>query len=283
MKTLAVICIVKNEERYLATALSSVKNLANEIIVVDSGSTDNTVAIAKQFTDKVFAQDWLGYGPQKNFAVSKTNCDFILQIDADEEVTPALITEIRQNLNTPQFNFYWLKIITVFLGRPLNHLTGNNLRFFSSTHARWNNSLVHEQVVRKSDNTRIQFGASDSGKFKNFILHHSHYQTIAGYKERQEKYSTADAEQMFATGKDRAGKTVTISPLNPFSKITFLYKRAIIQFIRKFIKQKGFLDGWQGWLWCYFSAQYEYKMCRKYLYLLKSQSPNQNPEKSPKP
>ncbi|MDO8512084.1 MAG: glycosyltransferase family 2 protein [bacterium] len=269
MKTLAVICIVKNEEKFLATALASVKNLATEIIVVDSGSTDNTVNIAKRFTDKVFQQNWLGYGPQKNFAVSKTNCDFILQIDADEEITSELNIELRAILETPQFNFYWLRIITVFLGRPLKHLAGNNLRLFSREHARWNDSLVHEQVVRKSDNTRIQFGAPDSGRSNNFILHHSHYQTIAGYKERQEKYSSADAEQMLGIGKDRAGKSVSVSPANPFSRIYFLHERAFKQLIRKFIRQRGILDGWQGWLWCLFSAQYEYKMCRKYLALLK--------------
>lgn len=269
MKTLAVICIVKNEERYLATALQSVKDLANEIIVVDSGSTDATVTIAKHFTDKVFEHDWLGYGPQKNFALEKTDCDFILQIDADEEITPALKNELRAILEAPQFNFYWLKIITVFLGHPLKHLSGNNLRFFSREHAQWNDSLVHEQVVRKNDNTRIQFGDADSGRTKNSILHHSHYQTIAGYKERQEKYSTADAKQMVATRKDRAGKPVSVNPSNVFSRVIFLHERALKQFLRKFIRQKGFLDGWQGWLWCYFSAQYEYKMCKKYLTLIK--------------
>lgn len=270
MKTLAAICIVRNEEKYLATALLSVKNLANEIIVVDSGSTDNTVTIAKQFTDKVFEQPWLGYGPQKNFAVNKTACDFILQIDADEEITPELADELRKILAAPQFNFYWLRLITVFLGRPLKHLAGNNLRLFSRAHAQWNDNLVHEQVIRKSDNSRIQFGATDSGRTKNFILHHSHYQTIAGYKERQEKYSSADAEQMLLTGKDRAGKPVSVSPANPFSRFIFLHERALKQFIRKFIRQRGALDGWQGWLWCFFSAEYEYLMCFKYLQLLKN-------------
>jgi len=268
MKTLAVVCIVKNEEKHLAKALVSVKNLANEIIVVDSGSTDNTVPIAKKFTDKVFQQSWLGYGPQKNFAVSKTNCDFILQIDADEEITPALADELRAILAAPQFNFYWLRIITVFLGHPLKHLAGNNLRFFSREHAQWNDNLVHEQVVRKNDSTRIQFGAVDSGRSKNFILHHSHYQTIQGYFERQEKYSNADAQQMLLTGHDRAGKAASVNPQKLFSRLWFLYERALKQFIRKFFRQRGLLDSWQGWLWCLFSAQYEYKMCKKYLKLI---------------
>ena len=265
MKSLAVICITKNEEKFIAKALSSVKNLATEIIVVDSGSTDNTVNIAKQFTDKVFNQDWLGYGQQKNFAQEKTGCDFILHIDADEEVTTKLADEIREILSNPKFNYYWLRIITAFLGHPLKHLAGNNLRLFSRTDGVWDNKTVHEQVIRQHDKTAIKFGAPDTSRTTNFLLHHSHYQTLQGYLERQERYSSADAQQMLLTGTDRAGKTAKVSPRNPLSRFRFLYERAAKQLFRKLIRQRGLLDGWQGWLWCFLSAQYEYKMCKKYL------------------
>lgn len=269
MKSLSVICITKNEEKHLATALSSVKNLASEIIVVDSGSLDNTLNIAKQFTKNVFYQDWLGYGPQKNFALEKATGDFILHIDADEEVTPDLSAEIKNILNDPKYDFYWLKIITVFLGKPLTHLTGNNLRLFNRLTGHWQEKMVHEQIARRKDNSPVTLTAEDSAKTINYLLHHSHYQTIQAYKERQEKYSTADAKEMLATSKDRIGKKVAVNINNPFSRFRFKYERAIKQFIRKFIKQKGFLDGWQGWLWCFFSAEYEYKMCLKYLKLIK--------------
>lgn len=270
MKSLAVICIVKNEENFLATALASAKKIATEIVVVDSGSTDKTVAIAKQFTDKVFQQAWLGYGPQKNFAMKQTACDYILHIDADEEITDELAQEIRSILEQPKFKYYWLKLITVFLNKPLKHLAGNNMRLFSRTDAEWNDKKVHEQVVRSSDKTVINFAAPDSGRAKAYLMHHSHYQTIAGYLERQEKYSTNDAEEMLKTGFDRMGKKVDVNPRNVFSKFKFLFHRALKQFVRRFFKQQGVLDGWQGWLWCFFSAQYEYKMCRKYLNLLNS-------------
>lgn len=268
MKTLAVVCIVKNEEKYLATALASAKKIATEIIVVDSGSTDNTINIAKKYTDKVFQQEWLGYGPQKNFAVSKTNCDYILHMDADEEITDELVKEIKEILTNPKYKYYWLRLITVFLNKPLRHLAGNNMRLFSRTDAEWNNKKVHEQVVRRSDKSIIKFGAPDTVRTKNPLMHHSHYQTIAGYLERQEKYSSSDAEELLRTGKDRMEKAVNLNPLNPLSRFRFLFERAIKQFVRRFIKQRGALDGWEGWLWCFFSAQYEYKMCKKYLELI---------------
>lgn len=269
MKTLAVVCIVKNEEKFLATSLASAKKVATEIIVVDSGSTDNTLNIAKKYTAKVFQQAWLGYGPQKNFAVSKTTCDFILHMDADEEITDELANEIKVILSDPKFKYYWLRLITVFLNKPLRHLAGNNMRLFSRTDAEWNNKQVHEQVIRRGDKTVIKFDAPDTGHTKNFLMHHSHYQTIDGYLERQEKYSSSDAEELLKTGHDRMGKPVNVNPRNPLSLLRFLSGRAIKQFIRRLIKQKGMLDGWQGWLWCFFSAQYEYKMCKKYLALLK--------------
>jgi len=267
MKTLAAICIVKNEEKHIKCALNSVKGLANEIIVVDSGSTDNTLNIAKQFTDKIYTNSWPGYGPQKNFAVSKTNCDFVLQIDADEEVTPDLAKEIKSILSQPKFDYYWLGIVTEFIGRPLKHLSGNNLRLFNRSAAQWDDKKIHEQVIKKENGYPVKYSSVDSGKLSSKLLHHSHYQTLTDYKKRQEKYTSADAEEMLKTGKDRIGKDVKVQSKNIFSVWFFLYERALKQFIKKLFLHKGLLDGWQGWLWCFLSAQYEYKMCKKYLKL----------------
>ena len=86
MNTLSVIVITKNEEDRISRCLNSIKSIADEIIVFDSGSTDKTVEIAKQFTDKVFITDWQGYGIQKQRALDKAACDWVLSIDADEEV-----------------------------------------------------------------------------------------------------------------------------------------------------------------------------------------------------
>lgn len=269
MKTLAVICIVKNEEKHLRRALESVKDFATEIIVVDSGSKDDTLNIAKQFTNKIYVNDWLGYGPQKNFAVSKTNCDFIMQIDADEEVTHDLAEEIKSILSQPKFNYYWLSIVTEFMGRPLKHLAGNNLRLFNRLTAQWDDKKVHEQVIQKEDGSFVKFNSADSGKISSKLLHHGHYQTLADYMKRQEKYTSADAEEMLLTDKDRLGKKVNLQIKNVFSVWLFLYERALKQFIKKLFLHKGFLDGWQGWLWCFLSAQYEYKMCKKYLKIKK--------------
>jgi glycosyltransferase involved in cell wall biosynthesis len=276
MKTLAVICIVKDEEKFIGRALGSVKDFANEIIVVDSGSTDDTLNIAKQFTDKIYTNDWLGYGPQKNFAISKTDCDFILQIDADEEVPRELKEEIKLILTQPNFNYYWLGIVTKFLGKPLKHLAGNNLRLFNRLTAQWDNKKVHEQIVRKEDGSPIKYNSVDSGKISSKLLHHGHYQTLTDYMKRQEKYTSADAEEMLATGKDRMGKEVIVQRKNIFSVWLFLFERATKQFVKKFFLRKGFMDGWRGWLWCFLSAQYEYKMCKKYLRLTRNNTERKN-------
>ncbi len=266
---ISVICIAKNEEAHIEKAIRSAKKIADEVVVVDSGSTDKTKEIAKKYTDKVFDKEWEGYGKQKNFAIQQCTHQWIIQIDADEEIPDLLAEEIRSELADPKYSYYWFKIVTVFLGKPLWHLAGNNLRLFNKTYGKWDDKEVHEQVVRISDGTSIKLGDSDSGRLKNFLLHHSHYQTIAAYLERQEKYSSADALEMLKTGHDRSGKQ--IERINTINTLPFLFHRAIKQFIRKFFWQKGILDGCQGWLWCFFSAQYEYKMCRKYLRLIKNQ------------
>lgn len=264
---ISAIIITKNEEANIARALASLRQVADEIIVVDSESTDHTREIAQQFTTHVLTRPFAGFGEQKNFAREQVTNEWVLHIDADEEVPSVLAEEIRNVTHQPTADFFFLPIVTEFLGRPLRHLGGTNLRLFRRTAGQWDRKHVHEQIERLSDRTTVRLGEKDTRLLQTPLTHHGHYQTLSGYFERQERYSSADAEEMLATGKDRAGRPVRVQLWNPFSRLGFLFGRAIKQFIKKFVVHMGFLDGWQGWLWCILSAQYEYKMCRKYLAL----------------
>ncbi len=268
MTTLSAVTITKNEEAHVVRALRSAQPVSTDIIVVDSESTDRTVERAKQYTDRVFVRPWPGYGPQKNFALDQARGDWVLFVDADEEVSPELAEELRSELERVPSHVHvgFVKIVTEFLGRPLRHLWGTNPRLLRRGHARWQDRAVHEQVVR-TDGSIVRLGDPDTVLFRSILRHPSHYETLEAYLQKREWYTLRDAEEMLETGVDRIGKPIGDPLRSPLATIRFLFERAMKQFIRLFIKKRGFLDGWQGWLWCFVSAQYEYLMCKKYLML----------------
>lgn len=268
MARITTVTIATNEEAHIARALRSVQELADEILVVDGGSTDRTVEVARRFTDLVFVNPWPGYGKQKNFALDRASGDWVLFVDADEEVTPQLANEIRQQLLTPNFQLrtMFVRIITVFLGKPLRHLWGTNPRLLRRDAAAWDTREIHEQVVR-TDGSVVRLGDSDVRLLRAPLNHPSHYDTLAAYLEKRERYTTRDAEEMWKTGCDRIGKPVGNPDASTRARQRFLSGRAVKQFVRLFFKKRGFLDGRQGWLWCWLSAEYEYMVSRKYLAL----------------
>ncbi|MDP3685559.1 MAG: hypothetical protein Q8R32_01885, partial [bacterium] len=172
----------------------------------------------------------------------------------------------------------FVKIVTEFLGRPLTRLWGTNPRLLRRGAASWQNRAVHEQVTRP-DGSVVRLGDPDTLLLNEILQHPSHYQTLAAYLKKRERYTLRDAEEMLETGFDRVGKPVGDPLRSPFATIRFLFERALKQFVRLFFKKRGFLDGWQGWLWCVLSAQYEYLMCRKYLMLRRRETGRQQPEK----
>lgn len=307
MVRLTAVTVATNEEARIARALRSVQRLADEIIVVDGESADRTVEVARQFTDKVFVNPWPGYGKQKNFALDRASGDWVLFVDADEEMAPALAEEIRRVIErdparprgrhpeaseaspersegvakdlpprsfvagAPQddkgkINVYFVRIITVFLGKPLKHLWGTNPRLLRRGAVRWDDREVHEQVVRQNGSV-VRLGDADVRLLTSPLMHPSHYDTLAAYKEKRECYTTRDAAEMLKTGRDRLGKPIGNPLYSQLSTIRFLYERAVKQFLRLFAKKRGFLDGRPGWRWCVLSAQYEYLTCKKYLAL----------------
>lgn len=150
MQTLSAIVIVKNEAEHISRCLASL-NFANEIIVLDCGSDDDTVAICRRFTDQVFITDWPGFGPQKNRALAKAQYDWVLSIDADEWVTPDLQKEILALLHseTITHNGYRIPRLSYYCGQLIRHgdwRTDCPLRLFQRTQAEFSQDLVHESV-----------------------------------------------------------------------------------------------------------------------------------------
>lgn len=255
---LSAVVITKNEEKNIRRCLQAL-SFTDERIVIDAESTDNTVAIAKELGAMVYVNPWPGYGLQKNFGLLKAQGQWVLFVDADEEVSSTLSQEIMNAITSGTHNFYWLKIVTVFLGQKLRHLYGHNPRLFKKSSGRWNEAFVHEQVQHIDEEVVITLGDSHSKKLQEPLLHHSH-PTITSYLKSMHQYTALDAKEMAATDKHRSGRPV---------KPTFLLppKLAIRQFIKLLFYRRGFLDGLPGLIWCTLSAYYEWEMGYKYLSL----------------
>jgi glycosyltransferase involved in cell wall biosynthesis len=231
--SLSVVVITYNEEANLARTLASAKPLVangqGEIIVVDSGSTDRTVEIAKSFGAKVFVEEWKGFAAQKNSAIDKATGDWILSLDADEEVSPKLGEEVTAILKTPsQANGFLTSRQNFFLGRWIKHggfWPDPKLRLFRRGTARFEDRAVHEDA-------KLTNGAA--GQLGGALLHHA-YPTLSSYIEHMNRYSTLGAEMAVARG--YRGFSVIDIVLRPIA--TFLYNYVI---------RVGFLDGREGLL-----------------------------------
>ena len=190
---LSVIVITKNEAHQIETCLSSVA-WADEIIVVDSGSHDQTVALARQYTDKVYQADWNGFGPQKQLALSYATGDWVLNIDADEIISPKLASEIQAVLQNPKNCTAWRIPITMrfydkILKRSLR--TNRHIRLFKRSIAHYSNDLVHEKIILPND---IKIN-----KLNNAIIHNS-YQDLTEALDKLNNYSSLTAVKKLASG-----------------------------------------------------------------------------------
>ncbi len=229
--SLSVVLITKNEADNLPRTLACVCK-AQEVVIVDSGSTDATVEIAKKTGARVFVEEWRGFGAQKNAAIERATCDWVLSLDADEEVTPALATEIRDLLEgEPEFAAYRIPRLNFFLGCPLHHggyWPDPKLRLFRRGAARYEERPVHESM--KAD--------GPVGQLKGHLIHHC-YPTMNEYIEHMNRYSAAGAKML--VDQWRAGRgwnwLVWNALVNPAA--TFVYN---------YIFRLGFLDGKAGLL-----------------------------------
>jgi glycosyltransferase involved in cell wall biosynthesis len=221
---LSVAVITKNEAAQIGAALDSV-SWADELLVVDSGSTDETVAIARRHTDRVTVRDWPGYVAQKNYAASIAAHDWILSLDADERVTPELAHEIQALLtSTPPHAGYRVPRATWYMGRWMRSTDWYpdfQLRLYDRRAGEWTGRYVHESVAVRGT----------TGQLRSDLLHFA-YRDIADHLETIDRYTTYAARQMHESGR-RAG---------PFAIAGY----PPLAFLRNYIAHGGLRDGVAG-------------------------------------
>jgi len=234
-QTLSVAIITKNEEANLGRTLASVQ-FADEIIVLDSASTDRTVEIAREFNAKVFDEDWKGFAGSKNSAIEKCTGTWILSLDADEELSPQLQNQIKTLLPTnPPADAYYLRRRNLFLGKWIKHggfYPDPKLRLFRRNAAnftltpRFENRPVHEIVSFDGDAGTMDFD----------LIHHA-YPTLSTYIEHMDRYSTLGADLLIQRGQG----------CSSWAAFTFRILIAPVwTFYWNYIFRFGFLDGREG-------------------------------------
>ena len=224
--TLSAIVITRNEAHNLHDCLQSMHGLVDEIVVVDSQSTDSTVAIAQQHGAKVAQPaDWPGFGPQKNRALDMATCDWVFSIDADERVTPELAAEIKQLLQLGDAHAaYKVPRLSFYCGKFIHHAGWQPdyvLRLFKRGTAKFSDDLVHERVVTQQPVHALQ----------NHLLHYS-YLNFSQVLSKVDAYSTASAKQAYARGKR--------------SSVAGAVGHGAWAFFRTYVIRRGFLDGGHG-------------------------------------
>jgi glycosyltransferase involved in cell wall biosynthesis len=223
---LSLVIIARDAAHELSDCLASAA-FAAEKVVVDSGSSDDTAAIATRWGARVIEHPWEGFGPQKNFAVGQARHDWVLCLDADERVTPELAAAIAALFarGTPgSAAAYAIARRNRFLGRWLAHGEGYpdwNVRLFDRRRARWSDDLVHEKVVADGP----------AAKLHGDLLHAS-AESIDAYIAKQNRYTTVQAGQMHARGERASAAQLVLSP--------------VARFLRFYVFRLGFLDGVAG-------------------------------------
>lgn len=223
--TLSVILITKNEAELIEQTLISVQ-WADEIIVVDSGSTDATVEICRRYTSKVVVTDWPGFGPQKNRALALATGDWVLSIDADERISPELAEEIRTTLRAPAHAVYRLPRLSSFMGRSIRHgdwWPDEVARLFRRTEAQFSDDLVHERLVF----------AGQAGRLTQLLWHES-IRSVEQLLHKTNSYTTFGAQRVRQARKP-CGLGTAIG-------------HALWAFLRGYLFKRGFLDGKEGFI-----------------------------------
>ena len=222
---LSAVLITRNAADVLEPCLESLR-FADEIVVVDSGSSDGTADVAARHGARVVRKEWLGFGRQKQFAVEQARNDWVLCLDADERVSAELAASINAALAAPVSPVYRMARRNRFLGRWLAHGEGYpdwSPRLFNRMNARWSDDLVHEKVLF----------AVTPGTLQGDLMHDS-TDDLTGYLERQNRYTTLAARQAFERGVSAGTAHLMLSP--------------VVRFIKFYVLRLGFLDGVPGLL-----------------------------------
>lgn len=229
---LSVAVIVKNEEKNLSRMLDSI-DWADEVVILDTGSQDNTIQIARQAGCKVYESEWLGFGRCKQLAVNYCSHEWILSLDADELVTPGLKQRINEIITSKtHYSGFRIKRKSFYLNKMINHCGWNHdytLRLFHKDKGQFNTKMVHESVQIDGE----------IGYIKEHLLHYT-YPTINSHLSKMILYSDLASSSMHKKKKK--------------SSLIGAYLKAKWKFCKMFVFQLGFLDGKVGFILCYNSA-----------------------------
>jgi glycosyltransferase involved in cell wall biosynthesis len=233
---ISCVIITLNEEKNLYRSLESVK-WCDEIVVVDSGSTDKTLDICKEFNCRIFHNDFNGYGEQKRYGVSKASHDWVLNIDADEIVTNTLREEIKNQIPSENITTrgYFIPRSLIFLGKQFKYGRESKeyyLRLFDKNFGNFSSDKVHEKVEL----------AGTTEKLNGILLHHS-YQDIDQYFQKFNSYTTKAATTLFNNGNKGRSALIIILAFP-------------VYFVKNYLIYRNFLNGVPGFLWSLFSSLY---------------------------
>ncbi len=231
MNKLSVVIITKNEASNIVRCLASV-NWADEVLVVDTGSTDATIELCHKYAVTVQSVPWQGFGTTKHKAVELATHNWILSVDADEEISPALHTQIQDTLNHPKKDGYRIKRSSMYLGKTIKHAGWNRdypLRLFNREKGNFNHKDVHESVEIDGKIGKIQA-----------LMHHYTYPDYATHINKMNLYSDIGAASLAKKGKK--------------SQPTVAFWRAVSKFFKMYILQLAFLDGKHGFILAFSSG-----------------------------
>lgn len=234
---LSVVVITLNEEKNLEKCLSSVGGLADEIVVVDSGSKDKTIEVAKSFGARVFERKFDDYASQKNFAAGKAQGDWILSLDADEEISKELRKEIEEAIKEEGFSAYSIPRKNIILEKFIRFSRwqpelDRHVWLWKRGRGEWVGE-VHEELVVKGK----------VGRLKNPKIHYQ-YETVAEFLDMVNRYSSLDAQKRIKAGTEFSFFSLFFAPL--------------YNFLVRYFYRLGFLDGWRGFVLSYLMAIYHF-------------------------
>ncbi len=226
MIKLSVVIITYNEERNISRCLESARSVADEIIVVDSFSTDKTETLCREAGARFFQRSFDDYSGQKNYAIDQASYDYILSLDADEALSEELSGKIREIKSSWTRDGYYVNRLTNYCGAWIRHCgwyPDSKLRLWDRRKGRWGGPNPHEKLIMAPE--------ADIGSIKADILHYSFY-SVEQHIRKINYYSSLGAEDLFQKNKKVSSAYVLFSPM--------------IRFTRDYIIKRGFLDGYYG-------------------------------------
>ena len=235
---LSVVIITFNEEKNIARCVNSVREIADEVVVVDSFSKDRTEEICRELNVKFVQHAFAGHIEQKNYAITQAAFPHILSLDADEALSPELVAAIKAVKNNWQADGYFLNRLTNYCGQWIKHsgwYPDRKLRLWDSRKGAWGGTNPHDKFIMEP-NARVKYLSCD-------LLHYSFY-TITQHVEQVNKFTSIGAQQLFNKGKKPTAYQLFLKPS--------------LKFFLSYVLKRGFLDGFYGYTICKISAMAVY-------------------------